>query len=113
MEGLRSTVTPGRGARCCRRKARPPNSARAYLALPTIVRVGPRTRARWSGKSSRILRSADGRASGIILMHDTHPTLRDILGALIEELKRRGYTLGGTARGSDLPLHRPRQAKDR
>jgi peptidoglycan/xylan/chitin deacetylase (PgdA/CDA1 family) len=41
---------------------------------------------------ARIFRRADGRASGIILMHDTHPTSRDILKPLIEELKRRGYT---------------------
>lgn len=39
----------------------------------------------------RILKRADGRASGVILMHDTHPTSRDILKPLIEELKRRGY----------------------
>ena len=41
---------------------------------------------------ARIFRRADGKASGIILMHDTHPTSRDILRPLIEELKRRGYT---------------------
>ncbi|HUW40284.1 MAG TPA: polysaccharide deacetylase family protein [Rectinemataceae bacterium] len=41
---------------------------------------------------ARIFRRADGSASGIILMHDTHPTSRDILKSLIEELKRRGYT---------------------
>jgi peptidoglycan/xylan/chitin deacetylase (PgdA/CDA1 family) len=40
----------------------------------------------------RILRRADGKASGVILMHDTHPTSRDVLKALIEELKRRGYS---------------------
>jgi peptidoglycan/xylan/chitin deacetylase (PgdA/CDA1 family) len=40
----------------------------------------------------RILRRADGKASGVILMHDTHPTSRDVLKALIEELKLRGYS---------------------
>jgi len=43
---------------------------------------------------SRILRRADGVRGGIILMHDTHPTSRDILKPLIEELKRRGYSFG-------------------
>ncbi len=42
----------------------------------------------------RILRRADGIAGGIILMHDTHPTSRDVLKSLIEELKRRGYGFG-------------------
>jgi peptidoglycan/xylan/chitin deacetylase (PgdA/CDA1 family) len=42
----------------------------------------------------RILRRADGLAGGIILMHDTHPTSRDVLKPLIEELKRRGYGFG-------------------
>jgi peptidoglycan/xylan/chitin deacetylase (PgdA/CDA1 family) len=42
----------------------------------------------------RILRRANGFAGGIILMHDTHPTSRDILRSLIEELKRRGYSFG-------------------
>jgi peptidoglycan/xylan/chitin deacetylase (PgdA/CDA1 family) len=39
----------------------------------------------------RILKRADGNSGGVILMHDTHPTSRDILKDLIEELKRRGY----------------------
>lgn len=85
-----------------------------YKASVARYRPGGRAyKSKMEREMSRILRSADGHASGIILMHDTHPTLRDILGALIEELKRRGYTSGGTACGSDLPLHRPRQAKDR
>lgn len=42
----------------------------------------------------RILKRADGAAGGIVLMHDTHPTSRDILKDLIEELKRRGYSFG-------------------
>ncbi len=42
----------------------------------------------------RILGRADGIAGGIILMHDTHPTSRDVLKSLIEELKRRGYGFG-------------------
>jgi hypothetical protein len=42
----------------------------------------------------RILGRADGTAGGIILMHDTHPTSRDVLKSLIEELKRRGYGFG-------------------
>jgi len=41
---------------------------------------------------TRILKHADGTASGVILMHDTHPTSRDILKQLIETLKQRGYT---------------------
>jgi peptidoglycan/xylan/chitin deacetylase (PgdA/CDA1 family) len=40
----------------------------------------------------RILGRADGKASGVILMHDTHPTSRDVLKALIDELKLRGYS---------------------
>ena len=42
----------------------------------------------------RVLNSADGLSGGIVLMHDTHPTTRDILKSLIEELKRRGYGFG-------------------
>jgi peptidoglycan/xylan/chitin deacetylase (PgdA/CDA1 family) len=42
-------------------------------------------------EEKRILRRADGVAGGIILMHDTHPTSRDALKSLIEELKLRGY----------------------
>jgi len=42
----------------------------------------------------RLLKRADGKQSGIILMHDTHPTSRDILKALIIEYKRRGYSFG-------------------
>jgi len=29
-----------------------------------------------------------------VLMHDTHPTTRDVLKSLIEELKKRGYSFG-------------------
>jgi peptidoglycan/xylan/chitin deacetylase (PgdA/CDA1 family) len=43
---------------------------------------------------NRILKRANGTAGGIILMHDTHPTSRDVLKALIDELKRRGYSFG-------------------
>lgn len=39
-----------------------------------------------------LLSLADGASSGIILMHDMHPTSRDVLDPLIKELKRRGYT---------------------
>ncbi|MGO8694327.1 MAG: polysaccharide deacetylase family protein [Rectinemataceae bacterium] len=53
---------------------------------------GARYDAKMVRELARILRRADGTASGIILMHDTHPTSRDILKPLIEELKRRGYT---------------------
>jgi peptidoglycan/xylan/chitin deacetylase (PgdA/CDA1 family) len=42
----------------------------------------------------RILKRADGNAGGIILMHDTHPTSRDVLKGLIDELKLRGYGFG-------------------
>jgi peptidoglycan/xylan/chitin deacetylase (PgdA/CDA1 family) len=45
-------------------------------------------------EATRILRRADGGAGGIVLMHDTHPTSRDVLKSLIEELKRRGYSFG-------------------
>jgi peptidoglycan/xylan/chitin deacetylase (PgdA/CDA1 family)/chaperonin cofactor prefoldin len=45
-------------------------------------------------ETARILKTADGNASGIVLMHDTHPTTRDVLKSLIEELKRRGYSFG-------------------
>jgi peptidoglycan/xylan/chitin deacetylase (PgdA/CDA1 family) len=38
-----------------------------------------------------LLGLADGKHSGIILMHDMHPTSRDVLDPLIKELKRRGY----------------------
>ena len=64
-----------------------------YKASVARYRPGGRAyKSKMEREMSRILRSADGHASGIILMHDTHPTSRDILGALIEELKRRGYT---------------------
>ncbi len=33
----------------------------------------------------RILKRADGNAGGIILMHDTHPTSRDVLKSLIDD----------------------------
>jgi peptidoglycan/xylan/chitin deacetylase (PgdA/CDA1 family) len=45
-------------------------------------------------ETARLLKSADGNASGIVLMHDTHPTTRDVLKSLIEEFKRRGYSFG-------------------
>lgn len=45
-------------------------------------------------ETARLLKSADGSASGIVLMHDTHPTTRDVLKSLIEELKKRGYSFG-------------------
>ena len=44
--------------------------------------------------TDRILKQADGTTSGIVLMHDTHPTSRDALKALVVELKRRGYAFG-------------------
>lgn len=64
---------------------------------PTNARYHPggdKYEAKMRRELARILRRADGTASGIILMHDTHPTSRDILKPLIEELKRRGYTFG-------------------
>jgi peptidoglycan/xylan/chitin deacetylase (PgdA/CDA1 family) len=45
-------------------------------------------------EANRILRRADGVAGGIVLMHDTHPTSRDVLKRVIDELKRRGYSFG-------------------
>jgi peptidoglycan/xylan/chitin deacetylase (PgdA/CDA1 family) len=45
-------------------------------------------------ETARLLKTADGSASGIVLMHDTHPTTRDVLKSLIEELKKRGYSFG-------------------
>jgi len=45
-------------------------------------------------EANRILRRANGVEGGIVLMHDTHPTSRDILKSLIEELKYRGYGFG-------------------
>jgi hypothetical protein len=39
-----------------------------------------------------LLSLAEGGRSGVILMHDVHPTTRDMLGPLIRELKARGYT---------------------
>lgn len=44
--------------------------------------------------NTRVLRHADGRASGVILMHDIHPSTRDGLRAIIRELKARGYRFG-------------------
>jgi peptidoglycan/xylan/chitin deacetylase (PgdA/CDA1 family) len=55
---------------------------------------GPAYESKMEREVGRILKSADGVAGGIILMHDTHPTTRDILKSLIEELKRRGYSFG-------------------
>lgn len=43
-------------------------------------------------EKERILKRADGLASGVVLMHDTHPTSKDVLKSLIEELKGRGYS---------------------
>jgi peptidoglycan/xylan/chitin deacetylase (PgdA/CDA1 family) len=43
-------------------------------------------------EDERILKRAVDGASGIILMHDTHPTSRDTLKRLIVELKARGYS---------------------
>jgi peptidoglycan/xylan/chitin deacetylase (PgdA/CDA1 family) len=53
---------------------------------------GPSYEAKMQREMGRILKWADGLASGVILMHDTHPTSRDILKSAIEELKRRGYS---------------------
>jgi peptidoglycan/xylan/chitin deacetylase (PgdA/CDA1 family) len=55
---------------------------------------GPAYELKVQREAQRILKRADGEASGVILMHDTHPTSRDVLKALIEELKRRGYSFG-------------------
>lgn len=41
---------------------------------------------------NKVLSKADGKASGIVLMHDTHPTSLDVLRPLIQELRRRGYS---------------------
>ena len=45
-------------------------------------------------ETARLLKSADGTSSGIVLMHDTHPTTRDVLKSLIEDFKQRGYSFG-------------------
>ena len=39
----------------------------------------------------RVLKRADGLASGVLLLHDIHPTTRDSLRSLIQDLKARGY----------------------
>jgi peptidoglycan/xylan/chitin deacetylase (PgdA/CDA1 family) len=53
---------------------------------------GPAYEAKMEREKDRLLKRADGLASGVILMHDTHPTSRDLLKSLIEELKARGYS---------------------
>lgn len=55
---------------------------------------GPAYEAKMKRELDRILKRADGTASGVILMHDTHPTSRDVLRILIDELKKRGYAFG-------------------
>lgn len=63
----------------------------------TNVRYNPETRAyheKMKRELARILKQSDGQNGGIILMHDTHPTSRDILRTLIETLKSRGYSFG-------------------
>ncbi len=52
---------------------------------------GAKYREKVKAELDRILKKADGTASGVILMHDTHPTSRDVLAPLIKELKARGY----------------------
>ncbi len=39
----------------------------------------------------RLLKQADGVQSGIVLMHDIHPTIRELLPQLIDQLRSRGY----------------------
>jgi peptidoglycan/xylan/chitin deacetylase (PgdA/CDA1 family) len=39
----------------------------------------------------RLLAHADGTASAIILFHDTHPTVLDVLGQVIDQYKAMGY----------------------
>ncbi|NNM55198.1 MAG: polysaccharide deacetylase family protein [Spirochaetales bacterium] len=51
----------------------------------------PQYKAKMKRDIDRILNRAHNGASGIILMHDTHPTSRDSLKTLIEILKKRGY----------------------
>ena len=50
----------------------------------------------WLAKEERMLKhilaSADGKASGILLLHDIHPTSRDLLPRLIDALRERGYS---------------------
>jgi peptidoglycan/xylan/chitin deacetylase (PgdA/CDA1 family) len=46
---------------------------------------------------ARVLSQADGLSSGVVLMHDIHPTSRDALRGLIRELKARGYRFGTMA----------------
>lgn len=55
---------------------------------------GPAYERKMERELDRILRRATMGASGVLLMHDTHPTSRDILKTLIEELKARGYRFG-------------------
>jgi Predicted xylanase/chitin deacetylase len=52
---------------------------------------GPGYERKMEREKGRILARADGLASGVVLMHDTHPTSRDVLKSLIDELKARGY----------------------
>ncbi len=39
----------------------------------------------------RLLAHADGKASAIVLLHDTHPTVLDVLGPIIDRYKALGY----------------------
>jgi peptidoglycan/xylan/chitin deacetylase (PgdA/CDA1 family) len=55
---------------------------------------GPKYQAKMQRQLDRIFKRADGTASGIILLHDVHPTSRDSLAPLIRGLKQRGYDFG-------------------
>lgn len=39
----------------------------------------------------RLLLHADGKTSGVVLFHDTHPTSRDVLGTVIDAYQALGY----------------------
>jgi peptidoglycan/xylan/chitin deacetylase (PgdA/CDA1 family) len=58
---------------------------------------GPAYLAKVERIRDRILDRADGLASGVVLMHDIHPTTRDALRGLVRELKARGYRFGTMA----------------
>ena len=70
----------------------------ADAAGPQRVIIGrpgahqPRAETLDARQLDRLLRMADGTRSGVILMHDVHPTTRDMLPALLDELLKRGYT---------------------
>lgn len=61
-----------------------------YEKGPRIYEGGEEFRDKMRRIYNRLMERADGRGL-VILMHDTHPTTRDILPAVIDNLKKRGY----------------------